>query len=50
VRRHTVASDDQHLLQEVQQMIGGILKPRAGSESVRLRIFFKPLLINLFFA
>jgi hypothetical protein len=45
----TVASDDQHLLQEVQQMIGGILKPRAGSESVRLRIFRKPLLINLVF-
>jgi hypothetical protein len=27
----TVASD-QHLLQEVQQMVGGILKPRAGSK------------------
>jgi hypothetical protein len=43
----TVALADERLLQEVKNVIQGVLKLRSGSQSIRLRIFRKPDFINL---
>lgn len=43
----TVACEDEYMLQKVKNRIGGTLKMRAGSNSVRLRVFQKQQLEHI---
>lgn len=43
----TVTSEDQHMLQQIKRRVGGIVKLRAGSKSVRLRVFQKKQLEHI---
>lgn len=43
----TVTSEDQHMLQQIKSRVGGIVKLRAGSKSVRLRVFQKKQLEHI---
>lgn len=43
----TVGCEDEHMLQKAKNRVGGVLKLRAGSNSVRLRVFQKEQLKHI---